>query len=137
MNVGTLHTLYPTVLEKIDKKQVAIVYFDIDLDMFQPVRKADLSYREASRFPGIDYDISFNVSPEMRFEKMEDAWKKENFETLKNVTVIDVYEAEDVRSITLRFSFGLMDRNLTSEEVQESMDKIVANLEITGVTARM
>lgn len=137
MNVGTLHTLYPTVLEKIDKKQVAIVYFDIDLDMFEPVRKTDLSYNEASRFPGIDYDISFNVNPELRFEQMEDAWNKESFETLKNVTVIDVYEAEDVRSITLRFSFGLMDRNLTSEEVQASMDKIVANLGEIGVTARM
>ena len=128
---------FDTVLEKIDKKQVAIVYFDIDLDMFEPVRKADLAYSEASKFPGIDYDISFNVSPEMRFEKMEDAWKRENFETLKNVTVIDVYEAENVRSITLRYSFGLMDRNLTSEEVQASMDKIVANLSEIGVTARM
>jgi len=44
---------------------------------------------------------------------------------------------EGVKSITVRFSFGLDDRTLTSEEVQSHIDKILANLETIGVKMKL
>ena len=47
--------------------------------------------------------------------------------------VIDIYDAEVVKSITVRFSFGLDDRTLTGEEVQKSIDDILEKLATIGV----
>ena len=112
------------------------MYFEIDLDTFEPMNAKELMFEETSKFPGIDYDISLNVIKNMRFENISNVWEKENFEILKSVKVIDVYETIGLKSITLRFSFGLMDRSLTNEEVQKCMDKIIIGLENIGVTMR-
>ena len=137
IKMGELNTLHPTVLGKFDKSKCGIACIEIDLDTFEPMPKKDLLFEEASKFPGIDFDLSLNVTQDMRFTDVENAWKSLGAESLKAVNVIDIYEAENIKSITLRFSFGLMDRNLTSEEVQENMDKIMKNLTDSGITLRV
>ena len=123
------------MLGKFDKKQCGIACFEIDLDIFEPMKKCDLLFEEASKFPGIDFDLSLNVNPDMRFTDIENAWKDVS-KSLKEVKVIDIYEAEGIKSITLRFSFGLMDRSLTGDEVQSNMDVIMNNLKNAGITLR-
>ena len=59
-----------------------------------------------------------------------------NIKELKETSVIDIYDAGPVKSITLRFSFVAPDRTLTGEEVQEHVDAILAGLKNKGVTLR-
>ncbi len=127
VKVGTLCTLHPENAAKLDKN-AAVVCFEIDMDDLAKVKKSDITFDEPSKFPSSEFDLSVVVPCGRNFKEMEKAWKDMNFAELKEVNVIDVYETESEKSITVRFVFSLADRTLTSEEVQSCMDKIIENL---------
>lgn len=135
-SVGLISTFHPAVLAKFDKKTCAVVTFEIDLDLFEEMKGEKIEFEEVSRFPGIDFDLSLNVGQGMRFSDIEKAWKGLEIESLKDVKVIDIYENEILRSVTLRFSFSSMERSLTGDEVQENMNKIMDNLKGMGIILR-
>ena len=126
-NIGTINTVHPKTLAKI-AKNASVVMVEINMDTLLSIESDKLSFAEPSKFPGIDYDLSLVMKDQLRFEVIEDCWKKEKFTELKNVSVIDMYDNGVVKSVTLRFHFELDERTLTSEEVQADIDKILANL---------
>lgn len=127
INIGTINTVHPKTLAKI-AKNASIVMIEIDMDALLLVKSDKLMFNEPSKFPGIDYDLSLVMKEQLRFEVIEDCWKKEKFNELNEVSVIDIYDNGTVKSVTLRFHFELDDRTLTSEEVQADIDKILSNL---------
>ena len=124
---GVINTLHPTTLKKI-AKNCYVVCIEIDMDMFDDIAAYDLEFFEPSRFPAVDYDLSLVVPEGIRFDDMSECWNKKNNPELSKVKVIDVYDAGDTKSITVRFSFVLPDRTLTGEEVQKRIDGIVEKL---------
>lgn len=125
--IGYLNTLHPSVLSRIAKNG-AVVCIEIDMDELLKVKAKELSFSEPSKFPGIDYDLSLVLPEGIRYENIEECWKKLGIDTLKNVSVIDVYDAGIIKSVTLRFRFSSDERSLTLEEVQKHIDKIMDNL---------
>lgn len=132
VKIGVLNTLHPKTLSKITKNG-AVVCIEIDMDTLLSVAATDLEFKEPSRFPTVEYDLSLLLPEGVRFDDISDCWKKLMKKHLKEVSVIDIYDAETVKSITVRFSFGLDDRTLTGEEVQKSIDDILEKLETIGV----
>ena len=130
--IGVLNTLHPKTLGKITKNG-AIVCIEIDMDALLAISADALLFAEPSRFPTVEYDLSLLLPEGVRFDDISSCWAKLLKKHLKEVSVIDIYDAEAVKSITVRFSFGLDDRTLTGEEVQKSIDDILANLETIGV----
>lgn len=130
--IGILNTLYPTNLVKI-AKNAAVALFEIDMDALLAIEADDLLFDEPSKFPGIDYDLSLVVTEGVRFEAMEACWLVKKVKNLKNVSVIDIYDNGIIKSITVRFHFENAERTLTSEEVQNSIDVILANLKELNV----
>ena len=55
---------------------------------------------------------------------------------LKGTRIVDTYDTNVFHSITIRFEFSSAERTLSSAEVQEIMDKIIANLKNIEVTLR-
>ncbi len=131
-NIGILNTLHPSNLNKI-AKNAAVVCAEIDMDVLCTAKGADLSFRAPGKFPGIDYDLSLVLPEGVRYEQLTDCWEKMKIAELKDVSVIDVYDAGLVKSITLRFAFGSDERSLTSEEVQAHIDAIMDNLKAKKV----
>lgn len=131
-NIGILNTLHPKTLSKITKNG-AIVCIEIDMDALLAISSDDLLFAEPSRYPTVDYDLSLLLPEGVRFDELSSCWKKLLKKHLKAVSVIDIYDAEVVKSITVRFSFGLDDRTLTGEEVQKSIDDILEKLATIGV----
>ena len=103
------------------------------MDALLAISADALHFAEPSRFPTVEYDLSLLLPEGVRFDDISSCWAKLLKKHLKEVSVIDIYDAEAVKSITVRFSFGLDDRTLTGEEVQKSIDDILANLETIGV----
>ena len=132
---GTLNTIHPSTLKKI-AKNCAIVCIEIDMDIFDAVNADDLEFNEPSRFPDVDYDLSLVVPEGVRFEQMSDCWNRKENPELSKVSVIDIYDSENTKSITIRFSFVLPDRTLTGEEVQARIDAILEKLSKLNVTLR-
>lgn len=134
--IGYINTLYPSVLKKI-AKNAYVVCIEIDMDAFDMVEFADLDFVEPSKFPSIDYDLSLTVPEGVRFDEMTECWDKKSNPELRKVSVIDIYDADTTKSITIRFSFGLDDRTLTGEEISKRVEGILEKLEQKQVKLRV
>lgn len=133
--IGTIGIVHPVVGKKIDKK-ASIVFAEVDINTFTEAEKSAIVYEEPSKFPPIDYDISLEIPSGIFYSNLMECWKNEGTEILRNTKIVDTYDTETVHSITVRFEFSSNERTLSSAEVQEIMDKIIANLEKIGVNLR-
>lgn len=133
--LGTINTIHPATLSRI-AKNCAVVCIEIDMDVLDEVNAFELEFDEPSRFPAVDYDLSLVVPEGVRFEDMQGCWTKKDIPELAKVKVIDIYDSDSTKSITLRFSFVLSDRTLTGEEVQARIDSIISKLADKNVTLR-
>ncbi len=133
--IGTIGIVHPVVGKKIDKK-ASIVFAEVDMNTFTEAEKSAIVYEEPSKFPPIDYDISLEIPSGIFYSNLMECWKNEGTEILRNTKIVDTYDTETVHSITVRFEFSSNERTLSSAEVQEIMDKIIANLEKIGVNLR-
>ena len=133
--LGWLCALHPAVAAKLDKK-AAVVCAQLDMDSFAAIPAKDTAYREPSRFPGIDIDLSLVMPQGLTFAQLVPAWADMDPETLTSVTLIDSFQQNGVMSITLRFAFSSQERTLSKEEVQPWVDQIVEKVGKVGATLR-
>ena len=122
--LGELGVVHPTVAKKIDKK-AAIVYAEIDVRAFSEIADAGIVYREPSRFPGMEVDLSF-VSE--TYAPIGAAIAEANCPWIQDVDVVDTYRDESGKSITVRLVFSDDQRTLKREEVMEVADQIIESL---------
>lgn len=127
--IGEIGIVNSSVSKKIDKK-ANIVYAEIDMDEFSKINNAGIVYDEPSKFPGIEIDLSF-VSD--KFEPINNAILNEKCELIKNVRVYDVYQDENGKSITVRMTFSHPEKTLTKEEVSETVNSIINNLDKNNI----
>ena len=133
--IGVLCTLHPSNLKKLDKN-AAVVCIEIDMADFENAKAMPLKFNEPSKFPGVDYDLSI-VTNGKKYEEIATAWKNEDIPELDGVKLVDTYELQGEMSITLRFAFSSNERTLSMEEIQQYIDKIIANFNRIGVTPRI
>ena len=133
--IGTIGIVHPVVGKKIDKK-AGIVFAEIDMSEFTEAENAAIVYEEPSKFPPIDYDISLEIPSGVFYSDLAESWENEGCAILKNTKIVDTYDTDTVHSITVRFEFSSNERTLSSNEVQEIIDKVIANLEKLGVKLR-
>ncbi len=122
--LGELGVVHPTVAKKIDKKS-AMVYAEIDVRAFSEIADAGIVYREPSRFPGMEVDLSF-VSE--TYAPIGATIEATNCPWIQDVDVVDTYRDESGKSITVRLVFSDDQRTLKREEVMEVADQIIASL---------
>ena len=134
--IGILNTLYPSIRTKI-AKNAYVVCFEIDMDELLAIEPAEMTFSQPSSFPAVEYDLSLIIPDGVRFESIEKRWTDLKIRELRKTSIIDMYEASGVRSITIRFSFVADDRTLTGEEVQAHIDTILKNLEESGVRLKL
>lgn len=127
--IGEIGMVHPTVAKKIDKK-AAIVYTELDMEAFAKIKNASILYREPSRYPEVEIDISF-ISE--KFAPIKDAIEAENCELIRSVAVVDTYSNENGKSITVRIVFSHPERTLTKEETMAVVESVTARLEKNGI----
>ena len=121
--------VHPVISKKIDKK-AAIVYAEIDVKEFADITNASIKYAEPSKFPEMEIDLSFVTD---KFAPVAEAIKAQNCQLIKKVSVADIYEDENGKSITVRMVFSDPERTLTREEVMAVADAIIADLAGKGI----
>ena len=133
--IGIMGIVHPVVGKKIDKK-AAIVFAEIDINMFASVENSSISYNEPSKFPAMNYDLSLELPQNMQYSTLKECWKNSGTEILKGTRIVDTYDTEDIHSMTIRFEFASNERTLSSKEVQDIMDEVINNLKNIGVNLR-
>lgn len=133
--LGWLCALHPSVLENLDRK-AAVVCAQLDMDGFAAVPARDLEYKEPSKFPGIDIDLSLLLPDGMKYADLTPAWAAVDANLLTGVSLIDSFSQNGKKSLTLRFAFSSQEKTLSKEEVQPVVDGIVAGLNAAGAALR-
>ena len=135
INVGTINTLHPANAQKLDKNGVAVC-IEIDVDDFITIGGDNISFVEPSTQQSTYYDLSLIMKEGITFAAMSGCWNKLGLSELNNVKVIDTYEKDGVKSITVRLIFSSKEKTLEMDEVQTWIDKILANLKEIGIEMR-
>lgn len=133
--VGLLSVPHPTVNTAIDKK-CAIAFFELCTEDFAGVEAGRIAYSEPSRFPAIDIDITYNADVEgLNFDALCECAMAQST-LLAGVKVKDIYTADGVCALTLRYSFISNERTLTKQELQSETDRISAALTAFNLTVK-
>lgn len=127
--LGQIGIAHPVVSKKIDKR-AAIVFAQIDMAVVSEITNSSITYDEPSKFPTMDIDLSFVTDT---FKPIKDAIAKANCDLIKKVEIVDIYEDENQKSITVRLTFSHSDKTLTREEVTAVSDAIVNDLKTQGI----
>jgi phenylalanyl-tRNA synthetase beta chain len=129
VSLGNIGIVHPTVSKKIDKK-ASIVFLEIDMNKLVSVENKGIHYVEAPKYPTIDVDVTFVCN---KYAPIANAIKEVNSALIKKEAVVDTYEDESGKSITVRLTFMHEERTLTKDEVMEIVDKIIAILKSQGI----
>ncbi len=135
IKLGFVNTLHPNVASKLDKNGSAVC-IEIDIDDFIKVPGDNISFIEPSTQQSTYYDLSLVLNEKTRFSDIEKAWKALAISELDTVNVIDTYEKDGKKSITVRLVFSSRTRTLEMDEVQSWIDKVLINLKDIGIALR-
>jgi phenylalanyl-tRNA synthetase beta chain len=132
--IGYVSVAHPTVCENMDKK-CAVAFFEIETEKFASIEAKSTAYKEPSKFPAIEIDMTFNTGLQrLDFDKISALAKEASDGMLKDMWLHDVYEKEDGRAITLRFSFEASDRTLSKQELMPITDAVAKSLSSLGMS---
>ena len=131
--LGEIGVVYPTVARRIDKK-AAIVYAEIDVPAFAAVKPEEIVYHEVGKFPEMTIDLNFLTNT---FLPIRTAIELLRCPIIRKIGVIDTYQDENGKSITVRIVFGHDERTLTGEEVKAVTDKLIADLAKVNIQLKM
>lgn len=124
--LGFICSLHPVVTDRLDKR-AKLVTAQLDMGVFASIPPKSIAYRQPSKYPGIDIDLSLVLKPGTIYADLAPCWDIEGM-PLKNVELVDIFEMGELKSITLRFAFSADDHTLSMEEIQQYKDQILDNL---------
>ncbi len=130
--LGYIGITHPTVTKKIDKR-ASIVFAQIDMGVLASIKNASIAYDEPSKFPTMDIDLSFVTDT---FAPIKKAIENANSPLIKKYEVVDIYEDENSKSISVRLTFSDPQKTLTREEVQEIANSIIDELKANGIVLK-
>ena len=132
--VGFIGRVHPV------KAKEAVYVMEINLDKLLSKKVGKMKYKEISKFPSVKKDLAVVVDKNVASGDIAGVIKKAAGSLLLGTKVFDVYTAagleENKKSIAYSLEFGANDRTLTDEEINQVLEKIIANLEKQGASLR-
>ena len=132
--IGIIGKVHP----KFTKDDVYVL--EIDLDKLLAKKVGKMKYKEISKFPTIKKDLAVIMPKNMTAAEVGMKIKKSAGSNLESYEVFDMYTGsgieEGMKSIAYSLTFGKLDRTLTDEEINSTLDKIIKDLEKIGITIR-
>ena len=132
--VGFIGRVHPV------KAKEAVYVMEINLDKLLSKKVGKMKYKEISKFPSVKKDLAVVVDKNIAAGDIAGVIKKAAGSLLLGTKVFDVYTGtgleENKKSIAYSLEFGANDRTLTDEEINQILEKIIANLEKNGATLR-
>jgi phenylalanyl-tRNA synthetase beta chain len=127
--LGYLGALHPELLKQFDL-QGPVYLFELD---FALASKKNLpSFKGLSKFPEVRRDIAIVLDEEVSGARVLEAARQAAGELLVNLKLFDVYRGQGIdkakKSIALGVVLQHRERTLTDEEVNATMDRMVAAL---------
>jgi phenylalanyl-tRNA synthetase beta chain len=137
--IGFLGEISSEIIKNLKLKK-KLVAFEIDFDKLVQLASEEVIYRPVSSYPAVIRDLSILVPIEVKVEEVMNEIENNAGENLIDMDLFDIYEGENLpegqKSLTFRLVFQAKDRALSSNEVNEIMEKIIDVLEWKGWEVR-
>lgn len=115
--IGQLH---PMIVKDTGTKQLSVAEIAID-ELYRHLQTD--TYLTPSPYARIYFDHTYTTSPQLPYERIEKE-SREISRHLLSAEVKSVYQ----NKVTVRFTFGYIDKNMTEKEAQEEFEKIKIGL---------
>jgi phenylalanyl-tRNA synthetase beta chain len=119
-----------SICERYDiKKEIWFAALNLDL-LAGSMNKQPVMFREFSKFPQIRRDLALVIDAATPFELLKGLAAKHAGELLKDIQLFDVYENTEQlgvgkKSYALSFTFENTDRQMSSGEIEQLMDRLI------------
>ena len=108
-------------------------YAELSLDGLLASKASKVRFKPLERYPSVSRDIAFVVKKEVSAKEILDAIHKAGSKMIQSTEIFDIYEGEHVeegyKSVALRIIYQASDHTLTDNEIQESHNAVLKNLE--------
>jgi phenylalanyl-tRNA synthetase beta chain len=121
------------MLKKFDIR-VPVWYADINWQAWLKASKKEIiRYKEISKFPAVQRDLSFVTDNHLPYSDIENTLKKLAIPQLKSFRLFDVFKNEklgkDKQSLAMNFSFLDESKTMKDEEIDKMMNIITKKFE--------
>lgn len=132
--IATLTIADEKVFKGFDiEKEVFIAEVDLTRVFKISQKLSDIKYTPIPKFPTFEFDAAFTVESTTRTGEMSQVIKQAAGEILKEISVFDVYEGENLgkgkKSIAFRLTFLDSNKTLNIKDVEPVVQKVVQELD--------
>ncbi len=125
--IGLIGKLHPNI-SKDD-----IYVSEINLSLLKGIRTSKMKYKEISKYPSINKDVSFLLRDDITSEEVIKSIKKSGGKLLTKIEVFDLYKGEgtpkNMRYLGFKLYFEDSNKTLTLDEVMPIFDRIICDIE--------
>ena len=133
-NIGILGEIHIDVLENYEMKKRAYVAL---IDFHELVKLANLErkYKPLPKYPAVLRDLALVVKEDILVGDIEKIISKHGGGLIENIELFDIYRGdpipEGMKSVAFSIIFRSHDRTLRDEEINEILEAIIKDLEVT------
>jgi len=124
---GIMGLIHPSVCEE------KVFVCEINLSKLLELKTGKMKYKEISKFPSINKDLSLVVDKNIEGLEIAKTIKNAAGKYLTNVEIFDVYEGKGIeegkRSIAFSLTFSSQEKTLTDEEINPAIEKAINLIE--------
>ena len=102
--------------------------FEIDFDKMIKLINEERIYQPPSKFPAVIRDLAILVESETKVEAILNIIETAGGELLTDTDLFDIYSSDEGKSLAFHLIFQSNERNLTAEEINELIKKIIKEL---------
>ncbi|NOT35864.1 MAG: phenylalanine--tRNA ligase subunit beta [Saprospiraceae bacterium] len=122
------------------KKPVYYAEWDI-VSLMSVLKNRKIVYKEVSKFPSSRRDLAIVLDNSISYNEIETVIRKSASQNLKDISLFDIYKnaeqlGADKKSLALSFLFESDDHSLTSQELDQEIEKLIQQLE-TKLSAKV
>ena len=132
MQLGVVGILDQELLHYYDINQAPIICDISIMDLRELKKNNKFNYESPSQYPSISRDIALQVNKNISSEDLFNTIGKEGGNLLKDISLFDLYQSEDVgdenKSLAFSLKFQSNNSTLTDAEVDPMIDKIITSL---------
>ncbi len=137
--VGVLSEVKPSL---IDVKGNRAIIAELDIEAITKLKDSEKHFSGFSRFPKSHFEVSLVVDSKLEYSRVEnvftEAFKNEVYDT--QIIPFSIYRGAPLlpnqKSLSLRFTFGLIDGTLSSQQIEDFQNLVLSTAEKNGYSLR-
>lgn len=127
--IGFIGEVSPLVLRDFDIEN-RVAFFELDLELLREISNSQSQFKSIPKFPNVMRDVAMIVSAGKRVADILAVIRSEGGELVVDVDLFDIFDfADGTSSYAFHIVLNGQERTLTSQEVDEIIEKIILKLE--------